>query len=257
MMRTALFALGVSVLLAQSSPAADDPITVKLDKAKAAYDEQLDKLRDGLVKSLEEKEETARKSGNKKLVDQLKAEREAFEVRGELPKSVPTGNYLRDTKSARTTLELAYTAAIKEYVKAKKDDEAAAAERDLAAFKDATGDSGVSLSALLAKDSVWSGVRRVATAKGKIAESPFQLRVTSRDGKAFSGVITLDKGRKYDVVGNVEGDKLGMTTQKKDKFKNTFDGRLRGRVLEMVFSGTGSGGDEVKGIVVLTPAKKK
>jgi hypothetical protein len=255
MVRTVLFALGVILLSSPASLAQSDPVRANLDKAKAAYDEQLDKLRAGLLKSLDEREESARKAGDKKLVDQVKAERDAFESRGELPKVVPTANHLRDAKAARTALETAYTAAIKEYVKAKKDDEAAAAERDLAAFKDATGATGVSLSALLAPNSAWAGVRRVATAKGKLAETPFQMTVSARDGKAFKGEITLDKNRKYAVEGLVEGDRIAFATTAKGKFKNTFEGRLRGGIVELVFAGTGSGGDQVRGAVVLGLAR--
>jgi hypothetical protein len=258
MLRATVFALGVILVLSAAGRALqEDPIKAKLDQAKTAYDEQLDKIRGALLKSLDEKEDAARKAANKKLVDQVKAEREAFESRGELPKSVPTANLLRDGKAARTTLELAYVEAVKEYVRAKKDDEAAAAEKDLTAFKDSTGASGVSLSALLAPDSAWTGVRRVATAKGKLAETPFQMTVAARDGKAFRGEIVIDKNRKYPVEGVVEGDRIAFATVAKGKFKNTFEGRLRGGIVELVFAGTGTGGEQVKGAVVLTPAKGK
>lgn len=258
MVRAVLFALGVVAILGPASRAADnDPIKEKLDKAKAAYDDTLDKLRDGLLKELDEKEEAARKKGDKKAVDVVKAEREAFDSRGDLPKVVPTANFLRDCKQARTALELAYSAAIKDYVKAKMDDEAGAAEKDLAAFKDVTGDYGASLSAQLVKDTLWKGARRVLNAKGKLVEDAFQLKVLKRNGKDFTGEITLGENRKYDVEGVVERDKIAFVTEKKGNFKQGFEGRLRGRVLELAFAGTGQGKEQVKGVVALTLEKAK
>lgn len=256
-MRALLFAVGVFALLDSTGAADNDPVKEKLDKAKSAYDQQLDKLRAGVLKSLADREGTARKMSNKALVDQIKAERDAFEARGELPKSVPTANYLRDAKQARTALELAYTVAIKEYVKTRKDDEAATAEKDLTALKDSTGATGTSLSALLNPDTVWLGVRRVATAKGKLVEDPFALKVAGRERKNFKGEIVLDGTRRYDVEGVVVGDAIAFATEKKGKFKQTFEGRLRGGSLELIRGGTGQGGDRVKGAVILTPPKKK
>jgi hypothetical protein len=258
MARAVLFAFGVVVLLGSTGWARqDDPVKGKLDKAKTAYDEQVDKLRDGLLKTLQDKEEAARKKGDKKLVDQIKGEREAFESSGELPKSVPTANYLRDYKQARSTLELAYTTAVKEYTKAKKDDEAAAVEKDLAAFKEDATQPGATLAVLLTKDSLWTGARRTATAKGKVSENPFRMTIASRDGKGFKGEIVIDKTRKYDIEGIVEGNKIAFATEKQGNFKQSFEGRLRGKSLELAFVGTGVGNEKVKGIVVLTLEKGK
>ncbi len=254
--RSILFALGLVVLLNAAGRAAeDDPIKAKLDKAKAVYDDRTDKLRAALLKSLDDKEDAARKASNKKLVDQIKAERDAFDLRGELPKIVPTANYLRDGKQAWAALEAAYTTAIKEFTRAKQDDEAAAAEKDLKALKEAL--AGASLSALLTKDSIWTGVRRATTAKGKQAEDEFELKITARDGKDFMGEIVIDKTRKYDVDGTVVGDRIAFETEKKGKFKHTFEGRFRGGILELALAGTGQGGEKVKGAVVLTPPKGK
>jgi hypothetical protein len=257
MARAVLFALGVVALLGPATRAAeDDLVKAKLDKAKAVYDAQLDKLCGNLVKSLQDKEEAARKAGNKKLVDQVKTEREAFETRGDLPKSISTANFTRDCKQARATLELAYTTAIKEYTKAKMDDEAAVVEKDLEAFRQDTGQAGATLAQLLAQDSAWSGMRRIANDKGKLNQNPFKLKISARDGKTFKGQVEF-LSRKYDVEGVVEGDRIAFATEKKGNLKHNYEGRLRGRTLELAFSGTGMSNEQVKGLVVLTRDKGK
>ena len=264
MARAALFALGLVALLGAAGRAADDdPVKEKLDKAKAAYDQQIDKAKAALVKSLDAKEEAARKAGNVKLVDQIKTEREAFETKGELPKTVSTANFTRDRKLAGNALELAYGTAVKEYLKGKKDDEAAALTKDLEEFKN--GNAGPSLATLLTKDSVWDGERRFTLGKGGTNESPFQLKVTLRDGKDFKGEIVFGKKDKYDVVGTVTDNAISFSTDKNEKIKHTYEGRLRGGVLDLAFEGNGLGaggagggpGLPIKGIVRLLPPKGK
>lgn len=259
MVRTLLTVVCVFAAAVASARAADDPTKDKLDKAKTAYDEQTEKSRAALIKRLQDREEAARKEGNKKLVDQVKAEREAFESRGELPKTVPTTGYVRESKQARIALEAAYAAAIKEYTKAKKDDEAAVVEKELAAFKEDGEAPAVPLAQLLVKDSVWEG--RKWNAPGKEhplgQEVSFLLKVTDRDDKRFKGHVVIKDGRPVSIEGTVEGDRVAFATEKKGKWQQNFEGRLRGRTLTLVFAGTGNGGEDVKGRAALAPAKGK
>ena len=52
----------------------DDPIRIKLDKALARYDVEFEKYSLAVVASFEKRSETARKKGDKQLVDQIKLE---------------------------------------------------------------------------------------------------------------------------------------------------------------------------------------
>ncbi|QVL30677.1 glycoside hydrolase family 16 protein [Telmatocola sphagniphila] len=78
----------------------------------------------------EHREEAARKDGNKKLVDQIKAEWLLFHDKGDLPKSAQPPLSLK-AKSLRTALENSFTSVVKEYKKLKKDELATAAEKEL------------------------------------------------------------------------------------------------------------------------------
>src|SRR5262245_23916687 len=70
-----------------------DLIKEKLDRAKAEYSAEVDKARQGVLDALQKREDAARQSGDKKAVDEVKAERQAFEEKGALPKSVATAAY--------------------------------------------------------------------------------------------------------------------------------------------------------------------
>jgi hypothetical protein len=55
-----------------------DPVKEKLFAAKVAYDAEMTKFRTLVREWLDEREDAARKDGNKAIVDQIKAERKAF-----------------------------------------------------------------------------------------------------------------------------------------------------------------------------------
>jgi len=111
-----------------------DPVKEKLFAAKVAYDKEMAAYRAAVGEWLDKREEAARKAGDKKLVDQVKAERKAFDEDGELPKGAPAALKLRPA-AARKALEGGYAEAVKAYTKAKKDDEAAAVEKELESFR--------------------------------------------------------------------------------------------------------------------------
>lgn len=126
--------------------AADDAIRRSLDEAKAEYEEKLEKYQTAVTTWFEKREEAARKIGDKKAVDLIKAERQAFVENGDLPKTSPA-SLKSQLSSARLTIEIAYKSAVREYTKLKQDDEAAAIEKELEAFLSGmvTGDQWVSL----------------------------------------------------------------------------------------------------------------
>jgi hypothetical protein len=111
----------------------DDLVRAKLDEAKAVYDAEVQKHRGAVGDWFDKREEAARNKADQKAVDQVKAERQAFEKNGELPKSAPVG-LASQLVADRARLQAAYKAAIGAYVKAKRDTDAAAVEKELDAF---------------------------------------------------------------------------------------------------------------------------
>lgn len=111
----------------------EDQIGPKLDKAKAQHAVDVQKYRDSVEEYFHKKESVARAEGNKKLVDQIKLDADAFAKTGLLPKTAPA---LLGQKHAavRKAMEDAHRAAIKQYTKAGMDTEATAVEKQLEAF---------------------------------------------------------------------------------------------------------------------------
>jgi hypothetical protein len=134
MPRRVLFALAFVILLNMLAIAGRDDPQEKVVKAKAAYTSETEKLRSVVLAGFDKKEEKARSKGDKKLVDEIKLQRAALEEFEEWPTDMPAELRTRLTK-ARTQVETAYALAIKECTKAKKDDEAAALEKELLEFR--------------------------------------------------------------------------------------------------------------------------
>ena len=137
------FVLGFAIALT-TVHGADDPSTDKLSRAKAAYEADIEKYKTAAIAWFDRKEETARKAGDKKTVDQVKSERQAFDDNGKLPTSAPTSMKNQIT-SARGALETAYKTAISEYIRAKRDDEAASVEKELATFQSGRVETNIKL----------------------------------------------------------------------------------------------------------------
>src|SRR5262245_30641723 len=74
-----------------SARAADEVegVKQKLFEAKKEYDGEVQKFRNAVADALDKREEAARKAGNKKALDEAKAERERFEKSGALPADPP------------------------------------------------------------------------------------------------------------------------------------------------------------------------
>src|SRR5262249_34371633 len=110
-----------------------EDVKKKLFEAKKTYDGEAQKFRKSIADFLDKREEEARKTGNKKLLDQTKAERTAFEKQGELPEVFPMTTHAQ-MKAARANLDKAYTTAVKYYVRAKDDSTAEALEKEQQKF---------------------------------------------------------------------------------------------------------------------------
>ncbi len=114
-----------------------DPVKEKLFAAKVAYDKEMAQFRTTAGEWFDKREEAARKAGDKKALDQVKAEQKAFDETGDLPKAVPAAMRQKPIL-AKKALEAAYSQAVKDYVKAKKDAEAAAVETEWMTFANGT-----------------------------------------------------------------------------------------------------------------------
>jgi tRNA A-37 threonylcarbamoyl transferase component Bud32 len=120
---------------AAAAPAGEvDPTRAALNKAWAAYNAEMDRDRQAVEDLFAKREEEARAAGKKALVDQIKADREAFAKRGERPPAAPAALRQQYT-AARTALESALADAVKDCTKAKKDAEAAALEAEWKALR--------------------------------------------------------------------------------------------------------------------------
>jgi hypothetical protein len=113
---------------------AQDTIKEKLDLAKEAYTAEIDKYRATVKEWFDKREAEARKEGNKKLLDQIKAEREAFNEKSALPAQAPAA-LKTQPKTALAKVEKAYETAIAEAIKVKKDDLATLLEKELQELK--------------------------------------------------------------------------------------------------------------------------
>ena len=123
------FTVGISAVAADDAEA----VREKLFQAKKEYDSDLRKYKQAGADWLEKREDEARKAGNIKMVDRVKDERAIFEKTGELPQLAP--NALRETMgAARTKLDKAYTAAVKQLLQLKMDEAAAALEKERQEF---------------------------------------------------------------------------------------------------------------------------
>ena len=147
----------------------DDPIKAKLDKAKAVYEIEIEKTEKAILDSFTKTEAVARKNGNKAVIDQVRAERTAFELTGAVPKSLP-GPVQQHITAARAPLEIAYAVAIRDYTKANQNKKAAEVQQAIEEFK-ASGSFGGRFFYLVNK------------ASGKSAEV--------KDGSAARGVFLV------------------------------------------------------------------
>jgi hypothetical protein len=109
-----------ALVFAGSFQARGEDVRVTLDKAITEYEQSLSKYQDRANKYFDTREAAARKKGNKWLVDQIKDERDTFEISGELPPTA-LATLRAHPLNALTTLTAAYTQAVKEYTRTGQD----------------------------------------------------------------------------------------------------------------------------------------
>jgi hypothetical protein len=205
---TGTFVVGLSAARADDVEAVKD----KLFQAKKDYDAQVQKFKKAITETLDKHEEDARKVGNKKIVDQVKAEREAFERSGELPSMLPTAT--RDIAIiARAKLDKAYTIAAKEYLRLKMDDAVEATEKERKEFL-------VISSQLMGKkhqeDPYPVGTFLTGQLKwsGDPGNHNYLIVITERSGTSFKGIARLDYGPSGDpkrkTIYDIEGEANGL-----------------------------------------------
>jgi hypothetical protein len=131
--RFSIVLLGVCfvLLLCSERGHGEDPIADKLEKAKEKYDKDMKKLTVDVVKYFKRADEDARKEkvDNKKKVDQIKEQKQAFDDNLVLPDTAPA-DLRKQLTAARTSIKKAYGDAISAYTTLKKDALAAAVEKE-------------------------------------------------------------------------------------------------------------------------------
>ena len=111
-----------------------DTTDKNLERAKAEYETEMSEVKKQVLTFLDKLETSARKSGNKAMLDFAKAEREEYESVGVLPQSLPI-LVRKKFHKIHDTLDLAFTTAIKEFTKLKRDLDATATEKELRLFR--------------------------------------------------------------------------------------------------------------------------
>ncbi len=170
-----------------------DPVKEKLFAAKVAYDMEMTQFRKMMGDWFDKREDTARKTGDKKALDLSKTERKAFDEDGVLPKTTPA-TVVQKSVQAKKTLEGAYALAVKEYTKVKKDDQAAAAEKELESFRKSTD-----LAPWIARfppgtytETNDSGTKAATV---ELRRDGTFTRTRSSNGKQYAGTVTLEGGK--------------------------------------------------------------
>jgi hypothetical protein len=167
-----------------TAPASEaDPAREDLDKAWAAYVATMGEYREAVAKLFDKREEEARMTGKKVQVDQIKAEREAFEKHDERPPGLAE-EPRQKRSAARSALEAALQAAIKEYVKAKQDRQATALENEWRALR--------------REDLFPTGKYRVSYRQnGQVVPAVVELRVDHSFHRVYRGNVHSDGGSDF------------------------------------------------------------
>lgn len=131
---TFLAAVALAAIAAQADDV--DKAEQKLVKAREAYSSAMTEIRDDVLKQIDAKDAAERKKTNPDLtkLKAIKAERDALQLEGELPKWVDVKIKDRIT-TARGPLVAALTEAKAAYVRAKDDEKAATIDKELEQVK--------------------------------------------------------------------------------------------------------------------------
>jgi hypothetical protein len=123
-----LFLFGISTVgLAGAQPGR----TAALEKARTKFEADITKAEEALLASMDKALKVAQTAKDKPAVEKLTYEREQFVKQRLVPTTVPTLTYLKQRAQSIAALEAAYQPAIKDLLKAKKDEEVEALETAL------------------------------------------------------------------------------------------------------------------------------
>lgn len=196
--------LAISLCTAQADDA--ESIKEKLFQAKKTYDSETQKYKKSVEEWLDKREGVARAAGDKKAVDQIKTEREAFLKDGGVSQALPAA-MKQQLATARTNLDKSYSTAVKEYLILKDDAAAGAIEKDQKEFRN--GSVGlrpidVSTKEDLQKyliNTVWAWGNMTFKADGSAEVSEWAGFVVAWDAvDRRTVVIRVQKGRDRDKV---------------------------------------------------------
>lgn len=111
-----------------------DAALKELERTRANYEKEKEAFKSAALEAYDRKEELARKAGDKKVIDQIKAERNAVENCHAIATNVPPA-VLKRKMLAQSKVETAFNAAIKASVRAKNDELATSLTRELQEFR--------------------------------------------------------------------------------------------------------------------------
>jgi hypothetical protein len=222
----------------------EDTIKLRLDKAKKDYEEQIEDFRKDVREYFEKRENSARKDGDKKRVDQIKEERQQFTASGVLPKTVPA-TVVQKATNARKVLAAAYKQAVKEYTQAKKDDEANATEKELDTLLKAELAKSTPLGQ---KDVVPEIDPKKVDPKKEDLTKHLELRDDWPKLKGtLAKVVTVDTKKKTAQVQFADGKKADLNLEKGVEFIGSRGGKAdiesprfaAGRTIKIVYDSSG------------------
>lgn len=223
-----------------------DPIKARLDEGLLAYQTHLEKLKQELVDSLGKKEEDARQKGRPQEVERLKAELQALQGKGELPKPIPKG-YQGEIKQARSKMADAFEAALKAYLKDHQDQKFAEIKGQYEEFRKNDPSTRAIVGDALQAQTHWIGSR--IDIKG--TQKDYELRITRRKGSAFAGEIVIDDKRTYQVEGSVYHGWVRFYSEKRDKFYCEHWGPIQRGEIRLSYAGTGVDGKRISGTIAM------
>ena len=174
-----------------------DKAREKLDVALARYDKSLDEANASVLAKLQTAKDRAQKAGDLTLLQAIEKEISKFNESREIPKSISTRSYLRETKRALARVENAYELAIREYTKGNKVETAKQLKLEL----DDIRKSGTFTSDLLRVGTVWIS-----------ADPPRRFTVLSRTGNTFQARFQVgDKIDRY-ITGTTDKTTLSWVS---------------------------------------------
>ncbi|MBN9517027.1 hypothetical protein J0H58_00685 [bacterium] len=127
-----LFCAGLCAVAVRAQ--VSDPVKASLDKAVTTYTTEIKEFRAKVGMWLDDREKVARQAGDKKMVDQIKLEREALSRSDALPMTAPP-ELKQQSNEPQAKLERAYAEGVKDYIRRNKDKEATVLEQELKLVK--------------------------------------------------------------------------------------------------------------------------